>query len=173
MKGTIVCCLRDLIVEKFGKDKWENSLEGAGMPKTQTFMAIQDIDDGAVMTVVQSVTKVLGITLEQAADAFGDYWVNVYAKKVYSTYLNKHTTAKSLLLAMDDVHVQMTKSMANAKPPRFAYEWKNEKTLIMTYKSHRGLLVFLSGLVKGVGRYYNEKLTVSKAASDKLQIVFP
>ncbi len=40
--------------------------------------------------------------------------------------------------------------MANAHPPRFDYSWENDKTLIMKYKSGRGLIAFAAGLVEGV-----------------------
>jgi len=50
--------------------------------------------------------------------------------------------------------------------------WENEKTLIMKYKSHRGMIDFLVGLVKGVGRYFNENLTVTKRTNTEVEIVF-
>ena len=173
MKGTIVKCLQDLVVEKFGKDKWEKSLQDVGLNKTTIFMPFSDVDDAAVMKVVQAVCKNLGITLGQAAEAFGDYWVNVYSQKLYKQYYTKHNSAKAFLLDMDKLHVTMTQTIKNAKPPRFKYEWKNDNTLIMHYSSHRGLIDFLYGLIKGVGTFYKENLNVSKIGSDKVQIVFP
>ncbi len=62
--------------------------------------------------------------------------------------------------------------MENAHPPRFEYDWKDDKTLILKYKSQRGLIDILVGLIKGVGKYYKEDLKVSKISSDKVQIVF-
>jgi hypothetical protein len=173
MKGTIVCCLRNLVVEKFGQDKWEKSLTDNGMSKSQMFVPMQDVDDAMVMKVIHSVCANTGITMLQAAEAFGDYWVNVYSMKLYNQYYAKHKDAKSFLLAMDDLHVQMTKTIQNAKPPRFEFEWKNEKTLIMGYKSNRGMIDFLVGLARGVGIHYGEKLKVSKISPEKLQVIFP
>jgi hypothetical protein len=63
--------------------------------------------------------------------------------------------------------------MKNAHPPRFDYTWKNEKTLIMHYKSQRGLIDFAVGLIKGVGKFYHENLRVAKVGSDQIEIVFP
>ena len=37
MKGVIVKCLAELISEKFGKDKWEEALEQAGLEKQSIF----------------------------------------------------------------------------------------------------------------------------------------
>ncbi|MCP4721028.1 MAG: hypothetical protein GY860_16360 [Desulfobacteraceae bacterium] len=75
-------------------------------------------------------------------------------------------------MAMDALHVSLTKTIKNAKPPRFEYEWQRENTLIMHYKSHRGLIDFAVGLVKGVGIFYHESLQLKKLGINRIQIVF-
>ena len=133
----------------------------------------QSFLDADVLKVVESVCKVLNLTLQQAADAFGDYWVNDYAVNIYKFYYRHSNSAKDFLLNMDNVHIEVTKNIPNAHPPRFTYNWENDKTLIMTYNSHRDLIDFLIGLVKGVGKYFNEDLKVKKLENDKIQIDFP
>ena len=172
MKGVIATCLAELVKDKFGEDKWEAALEGAGLDKKTVFLAVHDIDDEAVLKVVNSVCKVLNISLVQAADAFGDYWVNVFAPRVYGSYYKGADSAKDFLLKMDYVHEATTRTTKGARPPRFEYEWKDNKTLIMKYISHRGLIDFMVGLTKGVGKYYKEDLKVTKLGDDRVEIVF-
>ena len=172
MKGTIVNCLEDLIRTQFGKEKWEQSIQEAELPSTTMFLPMADIDDALVIKLVQAVCKTLHITLEQAADAFGDHWVNVYAQKMYPLFFKTHTNAKDFLLGMDDLHRTMTRTLTNAKPPHFKYEWQNDRTLLMHYKSHRGLVDFVVGLAKGVGRYYKETLRVTKINKTTVKIIF-
>ncbi len=86
---------------------------------------------------------------------------------------NGKLRSKELLLKMDSVHDSVTKNIQNAHPPRFEYEWKDSRTMIMRYKSNRGLIDILLGLVKGVGKYYKEDLKVTKLSNDKLQVIFP
>lgn len=172
MKGVIATCLAELVKEKFGEDKWEAALEGAGLDKKTVFFAVQDVDDEAVLKVVNSVCEVLGISLAQAADAFGDYWVNIFAPRVYGAYYKGVDSAKDFLLKTDYIHEASTRSIKGAHPPRFEYEWKDNKTLIMKYISHRGLIDFMVGLIKGVGKYYKEDLKVTKLGDDRVEIVF-
>ena len=172
MKGVIVCCLQKLVTEKFGKDKWNKSLVDSGVDPSTMFLPTSDVNDQTVMKVVQAVCKNLDITLAQAADAFGEYWVNVYSQNVYSSYYRSYKTAKEFLLKMDEVHMVMTKRMEDARPPRFTYEWESDNTLVMHYQSHRGLIDFAVGLVKGVGTFYNEDLLVSKEGPDRVRVVF-
>ena len=172
MKGVIVTCLESLVKEQFGQHPWEDILEEAGVERHTLFNMTSNIDGKVAVDIIHATCKVLDLTLYQAADAFGDYWVNVYAPKVYSMYYRKAHSAKEMLLNMDKLHETVTASIADAHPPRFDYEWKDENTLIMHYKSHRGLIDFFVGLIKGVGRYYNEDLRVAKQSETAVEIVF-
>jgi hypothetical protein len=173
MKGAIALCLKELVVEKFGKEKWAEAMKNAGFATEPLITMISDMDDAAVMKVIGSVCSTLKITPLQAADAFGDYWVNVYAPKKYSSYYAGITSSKDMLMKMDKVHVVVTQSIVNAHPPRFEYQWTNDNTLVMTYKSSRGLIDIFVGLVKGVGRYYKENLKIRKLSPTDVEIVFP
>ncbi len=166
MKGVIPSCLGQLVVSKFGKDKWEAALKLAGLEKNSSFLATQDVPDAAVLKVVDSVCKVLNISLEQAADAFGEYWVCTYAPSIYKSYYQQAASAREFLLKMDEVHRLTTERIPNAHPPSFQYTWLDKKTLVMKYNSKRNLSVFMVGLVKGVGKYYKESLMVTKQGDD-------
>ena len=74
---------------------------------------------------------------------------------------------------MDELHIRVTHHFDNAQPPRFNYTWKNDTTLIITYKSHRRLIDFFAGLAKGVGKYYKEDIKVTKLSEEQVEIVFP
>jgi hypothetical protein len=172
MKGVIVLCLESLVKENFGEEKWVEVAKQTGFDPETRFLASQDIDDQIVLKTIGSLCSVLNISMPQAADAFGDYWINKYAPKMYGVYYARAANAKEFLLKMDNVHEVTTKNVANARPPRFDYEWKDEKTLVMTYKSQRDLIGIFVGLVKGIGKYYKENLKVTQKGNDKVEIVF-
>ncbi len=44
--------------------------------------------------------------------------------------------------------------MDNARPPRFEYKWKDDNTLIMKYKSSRGLIDLFVRLTIGNRVYF-------------------
>ncbi|MCD6498747.1 MAG: heme NO-binding domain-containing protein [Deltaproteobacteria bacterium] len=64
------------------------------------------------------------------------------------------------------------RSIRGARPPRFAYTWKDDKTLQVDYTSNRGLVDFAVGLARGVGRYFGEDLVVSKLSDSGFQVIF-
>ena len=172
MKGTIALCLKNMIKDRFGEDKWKVILQKSGLNPNMSINPTQDIDDDTFMKVVNTSCSVLNVSYTQAADAFGDYWMNSYAPNIYVAYFMGLKSAREFLLSLDSTHEMVTRSIENAHPPRFQYHWKDNKTLIMTYMSHRDLIDFVVGLIKGVGHYFDEDLKVTKIDADKVEIIF-
>ena len=172
MKGTILKCLQEMVESRFGKPEWQEILKDAGFKGPQLFSLSADIDEGKAVGLFASAARVLEISAEQAADAFGDHWVNEYAPRVYQTIYARHKSARDFLLAMDAVHVMVTDSVPNARPPRFDFE-EQGKTLLVTYKSKRGLIDLYIGLVRGVGKRFNTPLEIQKLSARQVKITFP
>ena len=172
MKGTIVIALQDLVKNKFGQEKWINILKKSDLPTDKVFYAHHDVDDSIFMTLLQNTCKVLGITLEQVAEAFGNYWMNEYAPKKYFAFFIGKRTAKEFLLDMDRVHSKMVDKIENARPPRFEFEELDDNKITMSYSSHRGLELIWIGLIKGVGRYFKEDIKIKKIGKNKVELTF-
>lgn len=161
MKGTITRCLAELVQSKWGADAWKKITAHAGATDEITLMMPSaDVDDQLAMTLLDSTSTVLGVTPTEAANAFGEYWCCTYAPRVYKNIVSRFKTAREMIVGLDDVHVEMTRSIPNARPPRFTYTWRDARTLIVRYTSHRNLVHVYAGLARGVGKYYNEPLTV-------------
>lgn len=172
MKGVIVMCLRDLVTSTAGQKVWKQILTEALDDEFAMFVAGTEVDDEKIMALLASTMTALNMTLPQAADAFGDHWVNRFARNMYGAYFERANSAREFLLQMDEVHRATTERMEGAKPPRFTYEWKDDNTLIMGYQSTRGLIDLMVGLIKGVGTCYGEELEITKLSDDAVQIVF-
>ncbi|HEX4353319.1 MAG TPA: heme NO-binding domain-containing protein [Polyangiales bacterium] len=160
MKGTIVKCLEELVKTKHGDDRWQAILIKTGLPPFTFFSAAEIVPDEQVVQMLEATASVLAISLDEAMDAFGDHWSTTYAPGIYAAYFKKAKSAKELLLNLDHIHVAMTKT-AGASPPRFTYEWRGDDHLVMHYRSPRGLVALMPGLIRGVGRYYREAITVT------------
>jgi hypothetical protein len=172
MKGVIIKCLQDLVETKFGKDKWQQIREAAGIQMGTLILVSSDMPDEQALGLLRATEKVLGISSVAAADAFGEHWMTVYAPRIYGAVYRNTTGAKDFLLKMNDLHRDMVQRFENAKPPRFDYAWEDDDTLLMTYHSDRGLMDIFAGLAKGVGLYFKEPLQVTRVGSDRLRIRF-
>jgi hypothetical protein len=171
MKGTILSCVKELVEKKFGAAAWTKVLEAAGQPGA-LFLAGGDVPDEKAMKILGAASKVSGLSMQALMDAFGDYWANDYSDKMYPQYYAEHKTAKDFLRGMDALHERLTKSIPNAKPPRFAYESETPNSFVMIYRSARGLGDMLPGLIAGVARHYRTKIAVKKLGTDRFELKF-
>src|SRR5262245_27130860 len=149
MKGTITKCLAELVENRFGREKWDAIVRDAkidAQTAVDLTLPASDVDDAAAGRLLESTGRVLGIPFQQAADAFGEYWCCTYAPRVYKVPVEKWKDARHAILSLDEVHVRVTATMKNARPPRFEYHWLDKDTLEVTYKSHRKLLAVYVGL---------------------------
>jgi len=172
MKGTIINGLEELVTQKFGAEQWSASLKTAGIPELRVYGTFEDVPDSEVLSLFSAVSAVIDLPLGGVLEAFGEYWSTEYAPRVYEAYYVGAKNARDLLLRMDDIHTAMTKTLKLARPPRFRYEWRGDKHLIMHYESARGLIALMPGLVRGVGKYYGEQLTVS-TVGNAVHVRFP
>jgi hypothetical protein len=171
MKGTILKCMEELVTKKFGAPKWKDSLKHAGLNENVIFMTTSDVPDAQVLSVMKGISTATSLSMDQVTEAFGDYWSTVYAPGIYGVYFEKAKNTRELLLNLDHIHTTMTKSMKGAAPPHFKYEWKSEKELVMHYESPRGLVMLMPALIRGVAKYYKEKLNV-EAVGNTLHVRF-
>ncbi|MFO0604399.1 MAG: heme NO-binding domain-containing protein [Polyangiales bacterium] len=166
MKGTIAKCLEEMVRTTHGDDKWRAVLETAGMKTSRVFMTTEDVPDGEVLGLIGATSKVLGVSNEQTMEAFGDHWSTKYAPSIYGVYFDKATNARDFLLSLHEVHQRMTRTVKNAAPPNFTYDASNPKRLVMKYGSARGLVALMPGLVRGVAKYYKERVNVALSGND-------
>lgn len=171
MKGVIANCLYEMVVNRFGQVRWKNILSNSGLPENHQFYNHHDIDDAMILKVVGKTCDELGITLEQAADAFGEYWMTEFAPRKYYAFVLSHTSARSFLLSMSRVHQKVTNS-ENANPPNFTFEELDNNRITMTYISQRNLEVFWIGLIKGVGKYFKENIDIKPISKSKVELTF-
>ncbi len=174
MKATITNCLAELVETRFGKDKWNAILTDSGLQSQSSKFRLSpsDVPDDQVYKLLASTCKVLEITSQQAADAFGSYWCCTYAPRLYSPIVKQFKNAKDMILGLDTVHIMMTSTIQTAHPPRFNYNWELDNSLVVTYESYRNMIYIYIGLVKGVGEFFKEKLVVTKLSGQQVKIVF-
>ena len=114
----------------------------------------------------------LGFTLQEAADAFGEYWSCVFAPEVGAAVWRTFGSARECIQRLGDLRFDMDAAAVSLGPSRFRYDWKDERTLLVGYTSDHGLLDFYVGIVRGVGTAFDEPLQVRKLTSSDVEVVF-
>jgi len=162
MKGTILKSIGKLVEENFGIQKWEECLLKNGFEIDHVFLLRDDIDDAVVMKIIFSLSPILGLSLEQIVNTFGEYWTNIYSPLIYKQYYLQFPTFIDFVFGIPIIHKDMTMNIENAHPPAFEFTWKSEKELNIKYISKRGLIDIAIALIRGLAIKFDEKIEIKK-----------
>lgn len=158
MKGIVLDCLKHLVVDNFGAGKWEKIREESSDAAARDLALVDDVEDGEALAMFGIACQKTGLTFQQACDAFGAYWVGDYIPKRFPQFFGGVSSIREFLLRLDGVHEAVPTIISGAKPPRHTYDWKDEKTLVMTYNSPRDLIELFDGAVRGVAIHFDETI---------------
>ncbi len=175
MKGTIIVCLRDMLAGQYGQtpEQWKDLMAAAGLDRNRVILLSTDVDDASALALFAEAQRRYFKSHEELADAYGNYWSVIYAPRIYTSVYKGVMSARQFLLKLDKVHVQVTQTMENARPPRFQYEERPGGELVVHYLSPRGLVHLYAGLARGIGNYFDEKLEVKVMDESRVSILFP
>jgi hypothetical protein len=170
-------CLIELITKKFGREKLDKILSASGLSDNRTYMQYFngfDFSDVKFGEMVKNLCIVLDITKEQAADAFGEYWICEYAPREYPKYYAQIKSAEDFLTKLDSIHSEVTADSPSgteaAHPPRFDVEHIDKNILRIHYKSRRRMIDFYIGLVKGIGVYFKTPVEIRKISEEEIEV---
>ncbi|MBE3582366.1 MAG: heme NO-binding domain-containing protein [Thermoanaerobacteraceae bacterium] len=153
MKGIIFSVLQEYAGNRHGDGGREAFRRATGLTAP---LATSDYPDEKVTAAVGALAELSGKKPEEVLTDFGRYFVaeSPLVQKTYAAYFENARDDKDFLLKMDSVHVQTTKALPGATPPRFEYEDRGGE-LVIVYRSGRKLCPLLKGLIEGTGLRYN------------------
>jgi predicted hydrocarbon binding protein len=164
MKGIINKGIQELVEEKFGTDAWDKVKEVAKCEEP-FFSAGEDYPDQLTVDLASAASEVSGLPLDTVLVEFGKYWVLNTAPQSYpSIFKLSGNSVREFLANMSRVHQQVTRSVANARPPHLEIEEMPDGRLLVHYESERSLCPVLRGCILGVGVRFNEALDVKEIA---------
>jgi len=160
MYGLINNSLKSMIIDKFGEQQWQRVLSTSGAPE-DSFLTMRSYDDSITYSLAGAASEVLGAPLEACLEMFGEYWVLETATKSYGMLLNAAGQDMIEFLGnMNGLHDRITNTFLNYTPPEFFVERKEDHYLIHYVSQRGGLTSFVVGLLKGLAKRFDCKLTI-------------
>ncbi|MGB1657552.1 MAG: heme NO-binding domain-containing protein [Longimicrobiales bacterium] len=163
MYGLLNRAVRDLTRSRFGETTWANVRARAGV-QDDAFQAMEQYPDALTYELVGALCEETGLEVEQALEAFGEYWINFTGAEGYGQLLDASgDTLPEFLNNLDDLHTRVALTFRELAPPTFTVENQTADSLTLHYYSHReGLGAVMVGLLKGLGARFEVRLTVKR-----------
>ena len=152
MYGLVNQAIQEMAVRRGGQELWATIVERAGV-ELPVFVAMETYDDDLTFRLVEAASGATGMTTEEVLEAFGEHWILYTAEQGYGPMLGAMgATLPQFLRNLDAMHSRIALTMPALRPPSFACDEIDEKTLRVQYWSERaGLRPMVVGLLKGLG----------------------
>ncbi|MFN5833333.1 MAG: heme NO-binding domain-containing protein [Akkermansiaceae bacterium] len=156
MYGLVNKAIQELVTTNFGDEKWEKIKELSGVD-TDVFISNDGYPDEITYKLVGAAVEVLGLPAEQILIAFGEHWVLETAAKSYGPMMKSGGgSLRDFLINLPNFHSRVAMIYPHLQPPRFECTDVTDDGMRLHYHTHRpGLTAFVTGLLNGLGKYYN------------------
>lgn len=161
MYGLVNRAVHELVVTAFGQSTWEEVCRDVGIDPVG-FVAMESYPDELTYDMVGSVSARTGMTPSAVLEAFGEYWVKYTGLQGYGALMRTAgSTMPEFLSNLDALHARVAATYDRLRPPSFATEIEDERSLVLHYYSHRpGLTPLVVGLLKGLGELLETSVEV-------------
>ena len=159
MYGLVNKAVTDLVVSKFGEEKWDEIVEKAGL-EDDTFIGMETYDDEITYKMVAAASEVLGLTAAQVLEAFGEHWMVYTGREGYGDLIEMTGgNALEFLENLNRLHSRVRATFSELQPPKFTVFDQKDNQLTLRYESEReGLAPMVVGICRGLGVLFNEKV---------------
>lgn len=161
MYGMVNKALQSLITQEYGEEAWESIKKAAGVD-VHHFVSNDGYADEVTFDLVKAASKILHAESKDLLFAFGRHWVLNTAQQEYGQLMSSGgLDVRSFLLYLPNFHTRIKLIFPHLIPPDFTCTDVTESSLRLHYRSHRvGLASFVSGLLYGLGEFYNTPVRV-------------
>lgn len=162
MYGMVNQAIEDLALRLGGADMWDSIVARAGVD-VPVFVAMEPYDDDLTYRLVGAASEVTGLPPADVLEAFGEHWILYTAEQGYGPMLGAMgATLPQFLGNLDSMHSRIALTMPSLRPPSFACDEVDDRTLRVHYWSEReGLSPMVVGLLKGLGARFDLDVTVT------------
>ncbi len=159
MKGTIVSTWINTLEEQYGNKVIEKAKKSSIWDEELIISPLMDIEDEKAFDLIETVAGEVNKNAENLWREIGRK--NIYSfQKWFPSYF-KGRKLKPFLMKMNAVHQQLTSLISGANPPDMPAEEIDEKTIRITYSSHRGMFNYFLGLLEGSSEYFEEDININ------------
>ena len=166
MYGIVNKAIEELVTEKFGLDAWEAVKEKSGVD-VDFFLSNEPYDDALTYKLAGGASEVLGITVGQVLNAFGEWWILKTGKEKYGGLMEAGgNNLKEFLVNLPLFHNRIMLIYPKLTPPEFKVSDVTDNSILVHYHSKReGLQEFVRGLLCGLAKMYQTDVVIELVQS--------
>ncbi|MGB9680295.1 MAG: heme NO-binding domain-containing protein [Thermoanaerobacteraceae bacterium] len=164
MKGTVVATWIKSLKNLYGDDLVNDTLQSLGWDLNHVITPLEDIDDKSIKKVFDVISEKTGVPVNKIWREVGKQNINTFSEWFPSYFTGRRLV--NFLSMMDEVHLQLTRMIKGANPPRLLVKPVAVDTMEMEYVSKRKLYDYFLGLLEGSSKFFNEEISINEISRE-------
>ena len=162
MYGLVNKAIEELIVSRFGPERWLEVKSRAGV-HDELFFSHESYPDDVTYRLIAAASEVMGMEAREVLLAFGTHWVMYTGRSGYGSILEANgRDLGEFLRNLPTLHSRVAMIFPDLRPPRFECREITATSMELHYFSHRvGLADFVEGLIHGLGQMFDTPIEVA------------
>jgi hypothetical protein len=167
MYGLIHQAIRDLVVDRFGSERWLRICLQAKV-SNDDFLTFEAYPDPETLSLVSAASDELNIAQGDLLESFGEYWTTYTAVAGYGHLMDAAgSTLEEFVHNLDRLHAQVRLTFPDLTPPSFRVSELPGGSLEVLYLSEReGLGRLALGVLKGLVKRFEKPVGVTHQQRD-------
>jgi predicted hydrocarbon binding protein len=161
--GIIFSELKKYVDTKFGGSTWQTLLSEAGLG-SKLYMTIQSYPDADAVALVMTASRLTGKPAPAILQDFGEFIAPDLVNMYHSLVRPEWKTLELLENVEKTIHTVVRSRHEGAAPAQIRCERVGANELVLTYQSARKMCPVAVGIVKGLGKHYNQQVSVTETS---------
>lgn len=172
MKGIVFTELIEMVEAKWGLEVADTILDPTDLESQGVFTAVGTYADRDMQILVQRLGVATGLDGSTLLLEFGKYLFGTFARG-YADMLERFDSTFGLLSHLDDfIHPEVQKLYPDASLPGFEVVSRDEKNIVLDYRSKRRMPEFAEGLIMAAAVHFKEKVEVKWEVGENEENLF-
>lgn len=161
MHGILYKALKDLVVDRYGRDVWSEVQSEAGVG-SKLYLPVNTYEDEELIDLVEATATVADQETPAVLEAFGES-VAVQLLDTYGNLVDADWTAIDLVEHTEEhIHTVLRAHNPELTPPELECRRDGTDRVTVRYRSERELCRVAMGIVHGVAAHYGEAVSISE-----------
>lgn len=161
MNGVVFIEIAKYAQSRVGENAWREVVSLAGLP-SRTYFRIADYPDEEALALLSALSARMKEPVPVVMESLGEFIVPDLMRMAQYWIDPRWTTVDLIANTEQTIHEMLRNEGSHNSPPRLQCRKTGPQEVIVTYDSPRRMCALAKGIVSGVARHYEEKVTITE-----------